>query len=218
MHKNYYKFLERYLAAYQLSQLKHFTGFCKYVGIVKSCWLCAVVFWWNDWVDILDRGVVIKKRKQLYLYGDTNVGKSTVIEKCIGQNYMKFCFYPGVGKFCMQGFNQYVHKAIIFEEFNVEYYPLNMLKRLLEGRDYAYPVKCYPDQVFKFVGPVIFVSNNGIEGCKDNAFLSRLQIVYTDCFVEGGSLEEIVQVKTEPPETPLDASFISVSSLSCLLE
>lgn len=183
-HRHYYKFLERYLQAYQMNQLKNFTGLRKYSGLCRTFWLRDIVYWWNEWVDILDSKLVVKKRKQLYLHGDTNVGKSTVIEKLIGKNNMKFCFYPGVGKFCMQGFNQYVHKVIIFEEFNVEFYPLNMLKRLLEGRDYAYPVKCCPDQVFKFVGPVIFVSNSGIETVKDNAFLSRLQVVFAGRFVE----------------------------------
>lgn len=128
------------------------------------------------------------------------------------QTEFEILFFPGVGNFFMQGFNQYVHKLIIFEEFCIEYYPLSMLKRLLEGREYTYPVKCCPDQVFKYVGPVIFVSNVSVEGCKDNAFLSRLKVVHADRFVEDGTLSEIVEIKKEPVQTSLNCSFISISS------
>lgn len=36
------------------------------------------------------------------------------------------------------------------------------MKRLLEGRPYAYPVKCVLDLIISFKGPVIFVSNDDI--------------------------------------------------------
>lgn len=80
-------------------------------------------------------------------------------------------------------------------------------------------MKCCPDQVFKFNGPVIFVSNTSVGGVKDNAFLSRLQIVYADCFVQDGPLSEVATVKKEVlSEEVLDTSYISVSSTSFVSE
>lgn len=67
-----------------------------------------------------------------------------------------------------------------------------MLKRLLEGRNYAYPVKCSLYQIFKFNGPIIFVSNNSVDDCNDKA---QLLLINANCFVEDDPLHEILQVK-----------------------
>lgn len=75
----------------------------------------------------------------------------------------------------MQGFDPFFHKFILFE-FKLDFYPLNMLKRLLEGREYAYPVKCSSDSVFKFNGPIMFVSNDALD-TSDEAFKNRLFVI-----------------------------------------
>lgn len=114
----------------------------------------------------------------MYIWGGTNVGKSTMVERLVGKNNMKYVFYPGVGKFVMQGFDPFFHKLIIFEEFNILFYKPSFLKRLLEGRSYSYPVKCGPDSVFYFKGPIIFISNDDIKcHCNDYALLGRLNII-----------------------------------------
>lgn len=112
------------------------------------------------------------------MYGPTNVGKTTFVEKLIGEINQNYIFYPGVGKFCMQDFRPMFHKIILFEEFHYEFYPKGMLKRLLEGRKAAYPVKCSSDSVFSFSGPIIFVSNeNNVD---DDAIKARLKFVEAD--------------------------------------
>lgn len=59
---------------------------------------------------------------------------------------------------------------------------MNTLKRLLEGRAYAYPVKCELDKNIQFYGPVIFVSNFNIEDeCQDEALLGRLINIQGNC-------------------------------------
>lgn len=55
---------------------------------------------------------------------------------------MKFVFYPGGRKLFMHIYNKMVQKVIVFKKFKVDFYPPAMLKRLLEGREYAYPVEC----------------------------------------------------------------------------
>lgn len=57
----------------------------------------------------------------------------------------------------MQGFHEYFHKYILFKEFKLEFHPINMLERLLEGRECAYPVKCQGDLIFKFRRPITFI-------------------------------------------------------------
>lgn len=119
------------------------------------------------------------KKSKLYLWGGTNVGKSSLVESLVGRSNMKYVFYPGVGIFFMQGFDPFFHKIIIFEEFNVNFYKGSFLKRLLEGRQYSYPVKCGPDSVYYFKGPILFISNDNIsEICMDNALLGRLKIIH----------------------------------------
>lgn len=61
----------------------------------------------------------------------------------------------------------------MFEEFKIDFYPLNKLKRLLENREYAYRVKCEADSVFKFRGPIMFVGSDELV-TEDRALRSRL--------------------------------------------
>lgn len=91
-----------------------------------------------------------------------NVGKSSLIEKLIGKRNMKFVYYPGIGQFFMQTFDQHYRQVIVFEEFNLRFYKSSFLKWLLANRTYSYPVKCANDNVFSFVGPIIFISNEDL--------------------------------------------------------
>lgn len=59
----------------------------------------------------------------------------------------------------MVGFDPDFHKCILFEEFKIDFYPINMLKWLLEGSEYAFLVKCEADIVFKFRGPILVMTN-----------------------------------------------------------
>lgn len=143
------------------------------------------------------------------------MGKSTFVELLIGRQNLKYIFYPGVGKFFMQGFQVDVHKIIVFEEFNMTFYHANMLKRLLEGRDYAYPVKCGLDMKLKFRGPIIFVSNFNIcDQIDDRALIGRLINIHSDCFYKYGSLPEEVLCKAEALSETSYEEVLEISSTS----
>lgn len=134
-------------------------------------WSLEVCTWWNNFL----KAVGIRK-KQLFLYGPTSVGKSSYIEILIGRANRSVIYFPGVGKFFMQGYKPGFHKVIVFEEFDAKYFVQSMLKRLLEGRRYAYPVKGEFDMIIEHRGPIIFVSNYyPIEF--DDALKSRLLFV-----------------------------------------
>lgn len=169
-HRFCYKFLERMFHDVKASLVKP----CKlrFFDIAYCNWTLEVCMWWNGFLKTV--GI---RKKQLYLYGSTKLGKSTYVEKMIGKSNMDCVYFPGVGKFFMQGYRPGFHKIIIFEEFDIKYFCQSMLKRLLEGRKYSYPVKCGLDLNIVHTGPIIFVSNYVYDDCMDDALKSRFLFV-----------------------------------------
>lgn len=157
-----------------------------------------VVGWFNNIVYSLENILKVYKRQQIFIHGPTNVGKSSLVEKLIGRSNLKYVFYPGLGKFFMQSFDIHFHKFIVFEEFNIRFFKPSFLKRLLENRSYAYPVKCGSDNIFAFNGPIFFVSNEDIrEVCYDSGLLGRLKIIDAYTPFWQGILKEVPFVKEE---------------------
>lgn len=62
----------------------------------------------------------------------------------------------------MQGFEPFFYKVLVFDKFNTQFHKGGFLKPLLEDRPYAYLVKCGPDSIFSFKGPIKFISNDDI--------------------------------------------------------
>lgn len=168
-HRFCYRYLKNYYDDFKFHEGFRFKGLYKSYNCFHN-WTLDVCIWWNKYYNTFNI-----KRPCLYLYGASNVGKTTFIENLIGIKNLKYVFYPGVGKFFMQGFRADYHKVILFEEFDIKFHCVSMLKRLCEGRMYSYPVKCEPDKNIVFKGPIIFVSN---ERCVcDEAFSNRLYFV-----------------------------------------
>lgn len=169
-HRNCYRFLQSYYSQHLDFRVKIETGPLPLYCVAD--WANEVVEWFNTFV--MSKGL---KRKQLYLYGPTNTGKSQLIDLILSQ-YCDRVYYPDVGKFFMNGFRKGFHQVILFEEFNYQYHILDMIKRLIEGRMFSYPRKCVDALSFQFDGPVIFVSNHHLDVNVDPAFISRLNIVF----------------------------------------
>lgn len=165
-------------------------------------WTLQCVNWWNDVI----KNTTIKK-KALYLYGPTNVGKSSFVELMIGRMNLPFVFYPGCGKFFMQGFRSEFHKLILFEEFACKFYPVSMLKRLIEGRPYAYPVKGQSDLMICYRGPLLFVSNDCV--VEDEALNARF--LFVSALASYYEEKTMGVPKTEVP-SPSKSSVCSLSS------
>lgn len=168
-HRFNYNYIRKYFNDFQLNKSVSPCNLYQCYNAFFN-WSMECALWWNSVISDFKL-----KRKCLYLYGDSNVGKSTFIEFLIGKKNLNSVFYPGVGKFFMQGFKSHIHKVILFEEFTYKFYPVNMLKRLCEGRKYSFPVKCDTDLSIVFCGPIIFISNfNEVD---DVAFKNRLLFV-----------------------------------------
>lgn len=188
-HRFCYNYLKKYYLDYRKSAVNAFDCFGN-VDYFYNDWTFDVVTWWNKFSN---RFVV--KRPCLYLFGPPNTGKSTFVERLIGKGNTDRIFYPGVGKFFMADMDIDFYKVIIFEEFHVDYYPLSMLKRLCEGRRFAYPVKGQSDNVFAFTGPIIFVSNEN--DIVDIALRARLFFVSASRPYWEGSLLSIPKIESE---------------------
>lgn len=170
-HRNQYRFLQKYYEEVKVQTVSKFNGF-RVPEFCYSGWALKCCLFWRENIK-----PHYHKRKSLYLWGCTNTGKTTLVEYLIGRSNLGRIFYPGVGKFFMQGLDERQHEIIIFEEFDVDLHLKSMLKRLLEGKPYAYPVKCEPDKIITWKKPIIFISNHNIRYCGDEALLSRLYIV-----------------------------------------
>lgn len=210
-HRFCYQYLRKYYIDHCNKALVGFGGFRPYEYLYAN-WADRCIIWWNNIIKNYEM-----KDRQLYLHGRSNIGKTSLIEKLIGRNNMKYCFYPGVGKFFMQSYNPVIHKVILFEEFDLKLYEMSMLKRLLEGRAQAYPVKCETDKIITHRGPIIFVSNL-FPGDFDQALLNRLLLVNADTpYWEGLCLpipKEEGEISGRETEDTVDSVFVSSDSES----
>lgn len=173
-HRQSYRFLKEFLKDYRKPKLS--SDYLKPMEVYYDNWSLDVVNWYNN--KILNPK---PRQKQMYIHGETCMGKSTFVRKLIGKAFLPYVFYPEKGQFFMQEFSQNRHKIIVFEEFDYYDFPLNGLKRLLAGEEYSYSVKGEKAINITFTGPIIFVSN--FNEIKDKALLSRLVIVHANkCF------------------------------------
>lgn len=168
------KFIEKYFQSFQAKRVKvHCLSECH---LSYNGWAGRVVRWYNK----AFRSTQVRK-KQLYLFGDTNIGKSTLIEKVLSKKqhvYMPYCSEFGFG-----GYDSRIHKVILFEEFEWSRWRqfASILKRIVEGRPVTVNVKNRPGMTIIHRGLVIFVSNEFSIG--DEALLSRLDVVHADCHI-----------------------------------
>lgn len=164
-----YLFLQKYHAEFRSKIPVEFE--LKPFEVTYSGWAMDVILWFNEAINNTKH-----KFPMLYLYGDTNVGKTSLIELLIGDKNMKYVFYPDIGKFAFQDLYPNFHKIILFEEFDCKYHCTGNLKRLLERKPFKASVKCSVGRIIDFKGLIIFVSN--FDSFEDEALRSRVKYVH----------------------------------------
>lgn len=169
-HRNYYNYIKKYFTDHKNNfKPENFTQ--KNLNSTIP-WVQSVITWWNSRLKN-------QTTTALLLHGATGVGKSTLIENITnpGQNTI---FYPEEGKFMMTGFQEHLHKLILFEEFNLNRHDEDYLKRLTENKTFTYPIKY--ETALKLTPQhnliTIFVTNN-IPNFSD-AMLLRLTIIHAN--------------------------------------
>lgn len=183
------KLIERFVYEYRLKD-QGIPVLRKYdKPFIAFSWAWQVVNWYNR--NYENKEV---RKNQLYLWGDTNIGKSTLIEEIIrGANVCQ----PFPSEFGFSGYLPGRTQVILFEEFEWSVWrPFNyILKRIVEGRRVEVNVKGKPPMLIEHRGLVIFVSNEN--NVSDEALISRLIMVRADCHIKHCSLKGSIKMEEE---------------------
>lgn len=138
---------------------------------VNMGYIDQVEEWWETWSTGWEH-----KKKQLFLYGGPNKGKSTMLEKLFAG---KRVFCP-----CVESafpFNELSlsYDVCLFEEYRYHKGMRSMILRLLEGLAFVVDVKGGSPREIIWRKPCVFVSNFP-PYADDEAFLTRVNVVCTD--------------------------------------
>jgi hypothetical protein len=136
---------------------------------------------WPGWCMQVLLAVVSKIRgkswKALYIYGESGVGKSFIVERCLGCFDKCNIYLPLPGRFFFGDFIEKFHDVVLFEEFDFDVFRTNFsqIKRITEGKCVSVDQKFGSRRVIRVKCLVIFVSN--YEPYNDLAFLRRLEVI-----------------------------------------
>ena len=156
-------------------------------------WHLSVLDWWNDWTV---NGFKHKK-KQLYLWGPSNSGKTTFINnllaRCINgvdetdehaYESQVFTPIPNEKRFAWQEFDSKQYNVVFIDEFDIHEYNVSDLKKALAGETFVANRKGLSPKKIVVQMPTILVSNlsppsdQGADAYKYQGVLERLHIVY----------------------------------------
>lgn len=185
-HRQYYKYLER------LYKVLHFKWVSSYSYI--GPWVDFDLDWCNkvlDWyINYVSTSYYFKK-KHLYLYGDTNMGKSTLINhliKYLGNRVYYVKEKHLFGDLCSE------HKLIFWDEVPMRLDNVEMLKKAFGGQNFSINQKYCVERDFIITIPCILVSNYPLN---DVALCSRfIQIEADRCCLQDFSIGLIEEVTT----------------------
>jgi hypothetical protein len=164
---------------------------------IENNWHLSVLQWWNEW----SINGWIHKKKQLYLYGPSNTGKTTFIHKMLGlcinpantsneYFYENQCFQPlpNEPKYAYQDYDSSIHKILKIDEFEVSEYKVSDLKKLLAGESFRANGKNQSGRVICHRNPVILISNfeppSDQHSIQFRGLRERLFIVYADRLIQ----------------------------------
>lgn len=169
-------FLQSYLSAFarkiQASSLPPLEP----VQVTFNCpWTIEVTQWYNR--KLLN---FRHKDPQLYLWGDSNVGKSYFVQNIlVGSDRTLRIYYPERSKWAFSSLDMGFHEIILFEEADFSNICHGIFKRLLEGSSFSAEVKYGNPNVIAWKKPIIFVSNYPPQHYAiDQALMNRLHVVH----------------------------------------
>lgn len=169
----YYRFLEELFNQRKGRMVS--TSLDPTTGLInhKADWANIVCSWYTDWMV---NGWVHKKR-QMYLWGPSNTGKSQLIFNLIGDGM--HVFQPEKrSNFAWADFDEDVHKVVLINEFEQGDFNIAEWKLIVEGSSTRINVKGKKGRLIKCCIPFIIISNSA--PLEVAGFKERLQIVYAD--------------------------------------
>lgn len=151
---------------------------------------CTTCPWVKELIDAYNCNIKCcdKKPKHIYLYGDANCGKTSIIEQIIGETNLEkrtLIVNNYSTPFFFQNYIHGSHHYIMLDEFQYEYFldaNINVLKKALERNSrFAISKKFQKEEYVTVNGPVFFLSNYPLPKYADQAFKSRLTIIHATC-------------------------------------
>jgi hypothetical protein len=201
-HPQYYKLLQGVFESVQADHKNNLNSEIKRIEYPTSevndidpgwhhtrSWQLDVINWWNDWII----NGWHPKKKQLYLYGPSNSGKSTLIDNILkesmGPNYHVNLFEPTPNdrSFAYQNFDSLTHKVAKCDEFDIKEYCVSDIKKALEGAQFTVNRKGISAHQIAIKIPFILISN--LEPPSDTikpqyrGIKERLHCVYAPNFI-----------------------------------
>lgn len=171
-HYNKCKFMERFYNELKLSVKPSFCGFSQFIDGFDVNWVREVCDWWNDWVV---NGWTFKK-KQLYLYGDPDNGKTSFVKRLFSDINSKYIFTPSFGPFGWEGLQPF-HRLIFVDDYKPLELDQRIFRLVLQGSDVMVNCKGIPSKRITFRGPIIVTSNYS---CDDPPLLARFRIINSE--------------------------------------
>lgn len=150
---------------------------------------CTKCPWVQELIDAYNTNIACsdKKPKHIYLHGDANCGKTSIIEKIIGENLERRTLIVNnySTPFFLQNYTQGTHHYLLFDEFQYEHClegNINILKKVLERNSkFAICKKFQKEDYVSVNGPVFFISNYPLPEHADAAFKTRIKIIHATC-------------------------------------
>lgn len=201
-----YKYLQQLY--HQLHQVSP-SAYC-YIGpivLFDVDWCLDVFEWYRDFVSTS----FYFKKKHLYLYGVTNVGKSFFIRLLL--SYLGNLVYTPSYTHYFESLTE-DHKAIFWDEFDFLRMRHNesLFKLVFAGEKFPITRKYHDDRLFQVTIPCILVSN--YKPAFDEALMGRFKVIYagrslqvpspiiTDVDTFRGDIEDTYDEYDAPPSLP----------------
>jgi hypothetical protein len=176
-HKISVDYAQEYHRAYWESKF-HLKPLRKLIQIKKfNSWQDEVVEWYNDWIDVSNSGPTSKK--QLYIHGEANTGKSYFIMYYLLADYESQIFTPCPTDkiFCYSHWNERKYNILVADEFDLDQYNIGLWKRIISGQVVSISVKKQPARQVLFNIPMIFISTSEPDMENNLGLRSRLCVV-----------------------------------------
>lgn len=186
-HPQYYKLLEQVHSSVNIKRrissiLPLQPYYQPLLEIQAGSWQAKVIEWWNDWIVNGYR----HKKKQLFLWGGSNTGKTTFIRKLIKKSFLNnnehttnqlneeddddndnddlfeeqiFCPTANEKRFAWQDFDPRLFNLVLIDEFDINEYNVTELKKVLAGETLIANRKGQSSKKMKLKMPMIIISN-----------------------------------------------------------
>lgn len=131
----------------------------------------------KEWVEVSFVNNRVHKMPQLFLTGEPNVGKTTLMQRLLK---FEFAYRAGVDRWWLMRFDPKKHLFIYIDEFDYDTFVCKKdLLKLLAGESFQFPVKFKTPGLYDSNLPVIVISNYAMPD--DAAFRVRVIEVNADC-------------------------------------